>query len=176
MGLLSRLPVQSWYVANADASPKRNQKHRKKAHLSHTQLESQEKSTVGLSSALLLVQASEYAPREVSEGELAHISDENGGIVSRLKMSQGLEVHKNSHIKRNWAMSHNVSGTRIKCQLTPILNMTVSVGRESCSCHTSCTLRGRCKRHWKLVLYLVYEELASSTLLQMEQANILSQS
>ncbi|KAI4550443.1 hypothetical protein MJT46_018608 [Ovis ammon polii x Ovis aries] len=54
------------YVANADASPKRNQKHRKKAHLSHTQLELQEKSTVGPSS-LLLVQASEYAPREVSE-------------------------------------------------------------------------------------------------------------
>lgn len=128
MGLLSWLLVQSRYVANTDAGPQRNQKHRKKSHLSHTQLESQEKLTVGLSS-LLLVKDSEYAPREVSEGELVHISDENGGNEQAENVPRIGSTQK-FHIKRNWAMSHNVSGTRIKCQLTPILNMTVSVGRR----------------------------------------------
>lgn len=98
------------------------------SNLNHTYVESQEKSTVGRSS-LLLVQDSEYAAREVSEDKFVNISDESGGNEQDENVSR-IGTAQKFHIKRNWAMSHNTNGIRIKYQLTPIPNMTVSVGQR----------------------------------------------
>ena len=66
---------------------------------------------MGLSS-LLLAHDSEYAAREVSEYELVNISDESGGNEQAENVPRIGNAQK-FHIKRNWAMCHNISGTRI---------------------------------------------------------------
>ena len=97
-------------------------------------------------SSLLLVQDSEYAAREVSEDKFVNISDESGGNEQDENVSR-IGTAQKFHIKRNWAMSHNISGIRIKCQLTPIPNMTVRTEtQKSCSPHIrTCTLGGKCR-------------------------------
>lgn len=79
--------------------------------------------------SLLLVQDSEYAAREVSEDKFVNISDESGGNEQDENVPR-IGTAQKFHIKRNWAMSHNINGIRIKCQLTPVPNMTVSIGQR----------------------------------------------